>query len=419
MDTLSGHGRGEGMFFWPVLFSGVILAGSWWTGGPRVLAGVALLAVLEVSMSFDNAIVDATVLRRLPRFWQRVYLTAGVAVAVVGMRFALPLLFVCGITGLPPQAAVGLAVKEPAIYHQIIGAAEPALIPFGEIYLLMIFLDFVFESREVNWLRPVEQLLARLGRVENLAVVLAIAAIGLTAAAEGRHHLTILLSGLAGLVTYLAVNGVASAFVPHDEAGGPVRGRQALVLFCYLEILDASFSFDGVIGAFAISHDILVIAAGLGIGALFVRTLTLQLVRRGVLSEFVYLEHGAHWAIGALAVTMIIKFRYDVNGTVTGLVGVAFILAALISSARARRYVPHHARRAGRDTIRTRRMRSGLLVIVPALALAAVVMVSVALPAADPAPAGPPDPAPLSPAVPADPAPSPMKGYLPLPGVHH
>ncbi len=408
------------MFFWPVLVSGVILTGSWLTGGPRVLADVALLAVLEVSMSFDNAVVDATVLRRLPRFWQRLYLTAGVAVAVLGMRFALPLLFVCGATGLPPQAAIGLAVKDPALYHRIIDAAAPALIPFGEIYLLMIFLDFVFESREVSWLRPVEHLLARLGRMENLSVVLAIAAIGLTAVADGRHHLTILLSGLAGLVTYLAVNGVARICVPREE-GGPARGRQALVLFCYLEILDASFSFDGVIGAFAISHDLLVIAAGLGIGALFVRTLTLQLVRRGVLSEFIYLEHGAHWAIGALAITMIVKFRYDLSGTVTGLIGIAFILAAFISSARARRYVPHHAR----HHTRPRRVRSGLLVAVPLLLLATAVTVTVALPAGDPGPVGPPDPAPQGTVAPDDPAPpgsqpapSPAQGYLPLPGYH-
>ena len=93
-------------------------------------------------------------------------------------------------------------------------------------------------------------------------------------------------------------------------AGGPngatrasvlATGKAAFALFCYLEVLDASFSFDGVIGAFAISTDILVIAAGLGIGALFIRSLTVWLVRQGTLDEYVFLEHGAHYALGALA----------------------------------------------------------------------------------------------------------------------
>jgi Ca2+-binding EF-hand superfamily protein len=337
------------MFVWPVLLTGLILAGSWFVGGMRTAADVALLAVLEISMSFDNAVVDATVLRRMSPFWQRVFLTVGVLVAVLGMRFGLPLMCVSLATGVPPLQAVHLVVGDKALFQHIIDEASPALMPFGETYLLMIFLDFVFESREVAWLRPAERLLAKMGRLENLSVVVAIAAILLCAVADGRHHLTILISGLAGLVTYLAVNGIAQFCEPSEEdaeaAEKGVSGRRALVLFLYLEILDASFSFDGVIGAFAISHDLIVIAAGLGIGACFIRSLTVQLVRRGILSEFIYLEHGAHWAIGALAVTMIVKFRYELNGTLTGLIGVSFILIALLSSARARRYIPTHARR--------------------------------------------------------------------------
>ena len=118
---------------------------------------------------------------------------------------------------------------------------------------------------------------------------------------------------------------------PTRSAVGAV-GRAAFFLFLYLEVLDASFSFDGVIGAFAITSDPIIIAIGLGIGAMFIRSLTVFLVRKGTLAEYVYLEHGALWAIGALAVVLLITIEYEVSEVVTGLIGVGFIAAALVSS---------------------------------------------------------------------------------------
>ena len=106
-------------------------------------------------------------------------------------------------------------------------------------------------------------------------------------------------------------------------------GKAGFFLFLYLEVLDASFSFDGVIGAFAITSDPIIIALGLGlIGAMFVRSLTVYLVRQGTLSEYVYLEHGAHWAIGALAFILMISIGVHISEFITGLIGVAFIGAS-------------------------------------------------------------------------------------------
>ena len=90
-------------------------------------------------------------------------------------------------------------------------------------------------------------------------------------------------------------------------------------MFLYLEVLDASFSFDGVIGAFAITNDIVLMALGLGIGAMYVRSLTVYLVRQGTLDDYVYLEHGAHYAIGALAVILLVTIQYEINEVITGL----------------------------------------------------------------------------------------------------
>ena len=105
-------------------------------------------------------------------------------------------------------------------------------------------------------------------------------------------------------------------------------------MFLYLEVLDASFSFDGVIGAFAITNHIFEMALGLGIGAMYIRSLTVYLVRQGTLDDYVYLEHGAHYAIGALAVILLVTIKYAINEVITGLVGLVLIGASFWSSVR-------------------------------------------------------------------------------------
>jgi hypothetical protein len=259
------------------------------------------------------------------------------------MRLVFPLLIV-GITAkLTPVEAIRLALEKgnpdkPGTYGYLLHEAHPAIAAFGGIFLLMLFLDFVFEERELTWLSWLERPLARIGKLDQLSVVVAL--VGLFIAAEtlapaGKVS-TVLGSGVLGMATYLVVNGLDSVFNPEEEGGkrgvAAAVGKQAFFLFIYLEVLDASFSFDGVVGAFAITSDPIIIAIGLGIGAMFIRSLTVFLVRKGTLAEYVYLEHGALWAIGALAVILLITIEYEVPEIVTGLIGVAFIGAALGSS---------------------------------------------------------------------------------------
>src|SRR3546814_10825692 len=110
--------------------------------------------------------------------------------------------------------------------------------------------------------------------------------------------------------------------------------------FLYREVLDASFSFDGVIGAFALSNNLFIIAIGLGIGAMFVRSMTIFLVRQGTLSEYRYLEHGAFYAIIALAAIMYINTFQHIPEVVTGLIGAVLIGIAFWSSVRWNRANP-------------------------------------------------------------------------------
>jgi hypothetical protein len=346
------------IFGWSYAVTAVSLVVALLYGGWEALILCAVLGILEVSLSFDNAVVNATVLERMSAFWQRIFLTIGILIAVFGMRLVFPLLIV-GITAdLNPIEAVTLALErrpddDPTSYAYLLNEAYPQIAAFGGMFLLMLFLDWVFTEREHKWLTWLERPLARIGQLNRLSVVLAVVALVLLATFLAEDPAVVLIAGALGLITYLAVNGLGDFFeqAGHkqleeiDEADAAPRngsgpselakatGKAGFFLFLYLEVLDAAFSFDGVIGAFAITTDPIIIALGLGlIGAMFVRSLTVFLVRKGTLADYVYLEHGAHWAIGALAAILLIGIGYHVNEVVTGLVGVAFILAALASS---------------------------------------------------------------------------------------
>lgn len=320
-------------------------------GGPEALVLVAALGILEVSLSFDNAVVNASVLQRMSPFWQRIFLTIGMVIAVFGMRLVFPLLVVGIGAHLDPLNALQLALNPPPdgaaffpdgrpSYETLLNDANPKIATFGGMFLLLLFLNYVCTPREITWLSWLERPLARIGRFSTFTVVIALIALVLTAGflAPNSRADVVMVSGALGMATYFLVDGLGAHFENDSLTEGPSKtalltGKAAFFGFIYLEVLDASFSFDGVIGAFAISADPIIIALGLGlIGAMFVRSITVYLVRRGTLSEYIYLEHGAHWAIGALAAVLLISTGYHLDEMITGLVGVAIIGAAYLSS---------------------------------------------------------------------------------------
>ncbi|OBH03524.1 MULTISPECIES: DUF475 domain-containing protein [unclassified Mycobacterium] len=318
-------------------------------GGLRDLFLLLVLATLEVSLSFDNAIINAAILKQMSPFWRQMFLTVGILIAVFGMRLLFPLLIVWATAGLDPVRAMELALHAPPhgalefpdgspSYEKLIGAAHPQIAAFGGMFLLMLFLDFIVYDRDIKWLKWIEVPFARIGRLGQVSVAVAVVALVLVGTGlthSGDESETVLTAGLLGLVTYLVVNGLSRAFRPPDleaVSNGNAVGKAGLSLFLYLEVLDAAFSFDGVTGAFAITSDPIVIALGLGVvGSMFVRSITIFLVKQEALDRYVYLEHGAHWAIGVLSVIMLLSVnpRFQVPEAFTASVGVVFIGAAL------------------------------------------------------------------------------------------
>lgn len=352
-------------FGWSFAVTALGLVAAVFYGGWTAFGIVAILSIMEISLSFDNAVVNAGILKKMNAFWQKIFLTVGVLIAVFGMRLVFPVVIVAISAKMGPIEAVNLALTDKVAYQQIVTDAHPGIAAFGGMFLLMIFLDFIFEDRDIKWLQWLERPLAKLGKVDMLSVCIALIVLLISSIAFGAHahqhggvHVdkteTVLLAGIGGLIVYMIVGGLSGFFEnkleeeeereheAEEEAertGKPrsavkLAGKAAFFMFLYLEVLDASFSFDGVIGAFAITNDIVLMALGLGIGAMYVRSLTVYLVKQGTLDDYVYLEHGAHYAIGALAVILLVTIQYEINEIVTGLVGVALIAWSFFSSVR-------------------------------------------------------------------------------------
>ena len=296
----------------------------------------AILAVLEISLSFDNAIVNANKLKTMRPVWRRRFLTWGILIAVFGMRIVFPLAVVVIAAKVGPWEAVRLAATDPGRYAEIMEGAELSISAFGGTFLMMVALNYFFDpEKDIHWLGRIERRFVDWSAIRGVEVAFVLALmLAFGALQEGEEGPEFVVSAIWGLMTFLLVDVLGRVLDSANAAGDAVRG--GLGAFLYLEVLDASFSFDGVIGAFALSNNLFVIAIGLGIGAMYVRSMTIMLVEKGTLVEYRFLEHGAFYAILFLSVVMYANSVFHVPEVVTGLGGVVLIGLALRSSVRAR-----------------------------------------------------------------------------------
>ena len=311
-------------------------------GGRNGLFITLILAVLEISLSMDNAIVNARILERMSPAWQKTFLTLGVLIAVVGMRLVFPLLIVGVSAQIDPISALRLALEKgnpstAGTYGYILHHAHPQIAAFGGMFLLMLALGFFFDDRAHTWLKLPEKFLQKIGHFPAANAIISIIILLITSEFIAKDSHAVLFAGILGILTFMLVDGFGET-MSHSKAATSTHfvvatGKAGLALFLYLEVIDASFSFDGVIGAFAITADPIIILLGLGvIGAMFVRSLTLYLVQKGTLNDLVYLEHGAHWAILTLAFLILVSIKWEIGEVVTGLTGAILIILSFVSS---------------------------------------------------------------------------------------
>ncbi len=312
-------------FYGSLFLTFVGAAGAFVIGGWAAVYITFLLMILEVSLSFDNAVVNAKVLETLDPVWQRRFILFGIPIAVFGMRLVFPLLIVGVATGLGFVDALEMAINDSERYEAVLKQTEDVIFAFGGAFLLMVFLDFFFKVRDVKWMAFVEgsKIIERASSINHIELIVAIA-MGLVLGAMTQEH-NVLMAFLLGVLLHSLLS-VLDDFLSSDTVKSGLAG------FIYLEVLDASFSFDGVIGAFALTSNIFIIMIGLGVGAMFVRSMTIYFVEHKTLSHFRYLEHGAHYAIGVLALIMLLKITLHVSELVTGTIGVGLIAIAFAHS---------------------------------------------------------------------------------------
>ncbi len=311
-------------------------------GALSFLLVAAILAVLEISLSFDNSIVNANRLKHMAPAWRHRFLTWGIVIAVFGMRVLFPLAVVVIAAGIGPIEALRLAATQPAEYARIVGSAHVSIAAFGGAFLMMVALTYFIDSgKEVDWIAALEKRMRAGASIKGLEIGIVLVMIMLfTWLLPAGTEDTFLFAAIAGICTFLGVEILGQLLDRAAESGE--MARAGLGAFLYLEVLDASFSFDGVIGAFALTQNLFLIAIGLGIGAMYVRSMTIMLVEKGTLNEFRYLENGAFWSILILSVVMFFQTLVHVPEAVTGLVGAVLIGLSFLSSIRFRRHARRH-----------------------------------------------------------------------------
>ncbi len=327
---------------WAISATAIIAAIVFWLSGLNAVIPLLALALLELAFSFENAVINSQVLSTMNRFWRMMFLTVGILVAVFAVRLILPLFLVSVTTGNSIGHVFDISLHHPEVYAEELHSAYPTIAAFGGVFLLMVGLRFFGERRKVRWLNQFEGPLSAFNQpwwVSIAGAVLATLALYFLIA-PGKSNVAI--AGLLGAVVFLLIKFVSQLLIGKASSGKDLQVQKnppGYIQFLYLELLDATFSFDGVIAAFAITKEVILIAAGLGIGALFVRSITIHLLEDGTLAEYRYLIHGAHYAILCLSLLLIVSIRVSLPEVLTGVIGLVIIGMSILSSRRKKRYI--------------------------------------------------------------------------------
>jgi uncharacterized protein len=312
-----------------------------------------ILSVLELSLSFDNAIVNATILATMGLVWRKRFLLWGMLIAVFGVRFVFPILIVYFSTSMGFIDSFNLAITNPDEYEKIIESSHHIIMSFGGMFLLMLFLKFIFdENKDLHWIRMIEDFAVKLSKIGDIKILFILSSmIGITYLAPEHvvmgdemvkiNKIEILAPMLIGVIAFYLIE-FFKGFIERKSLTSEADSEQidtkitqlsgGFVSFLYLEMIDMSFSLDGVLGAFAVTQNIVIIMLGLGIGAMAVRSLTIFMVEREVISKYIYLEHGAMWSIGLLSLSMLIQIFYHLPAMLITTFALVPIILAFIHS---------------------------------------------------------------------------------------
>ncbi len=258
------------------------------------------LCLFEIISSIDNAVINAEVLGTMSNKARKWFLFWGLLIAVFLIRGLLPWVIVWAtIPSLGPIGALTATFSNDPSIHQAIDSAAPVLLMGGGVFLIFLFFHWLFLEPKNFGLRG-EKFFHRHG-VWFFATVSIILAVIVWYAMK-----------ISPMIAFGAVIGSTAFFITHGFKENAEKGEKELLSgksgmsdlskILYLEIIDATFSIDGVLGAFAFTLSIPLILLGNGIGAFVLRKLTIGNIDR--IKKYKYLKNGAMYSILALGIIM-------------------------------------------------------------------------------------------------------------------
>ena len=266
-----------------------------------ILVVVLGLCVFEVISSVDNAVVNAHILKTMSEKYRKIFLFWGLLFAVFVVRGLLPFVIVWATNpDLGMWQVITATFSGSADVKSSIEASKPLLLLGGGIYLFFVFLSWLF-LEEKKYAFFVEGFIHRQG-----AWFYAFASIITTALVYFSLQVNpnLALAATIGVSAFFLTDGFKkNAEEKEKDLLNPAMSAWSKII--YLEVLDASFSIDGVIGAFAFTVSVPLIILGNGLGAFVVREFTIRGI--DLITKFAFLKNGAMYAIGVLGGMMVLE----------------------------------------------------------------------------------------------------------------
>ncbi len=266
-----------------------------------ILLTIVGLALFEIITSIDNAIINAEVLSTMSAKARRWFLTWGIFFAVFLMRGLLPFLILFAAT--PELGVVGTLTaafsNDPHI-AEVVKESSHVLLIAGGVFLIFLFFHWLFLEPKNFGLKG-ERFFQKQGAWFYAVISVLLTAIVWLAFRD--NHPLLQFGAVVGSTAFFIIHGFRS-FAEEQEKKLLSGGMSDVAKIAYLEVLDGSFSIDGVIGAFAFTFAIPLILIGNGIGAIVLRQLTIRNIER--IKQYKYLKNGAMYSILVLGVVMLL-----------------------------------------------------------------------------------------------------------------
>jgi len=294
-----------------------------------VLFIVVGLCVFEVVSSIDNAVINAEVLGTMSEKGKKWFLLYGILFAVFIVRGLLPWVIVWATnTSLGPIGALTATFSNDPHIKESFETSTPILMLGGGVFLLFLFLHWLF-IEDKNFGLPVEEFFVKHGSwyyaiVSVLLVVIVALAL--------KYNSILALSAVIGSSAFFITDGFKkNAEANEQQLLSKKSDMSDISKILYLEIIDATFSIDGVLGAFAFTTSVPLIILGNGLGAIVVRQLTMGNIEN--IKKYVFLKNGAMYSILCLGMVMILEgFKVEIPEYITPLVTILIIIFFFLKS---------------------------------------------------------------------------------------